>query len=126
MKNIRMSKPFLLSISVLLAILNPGYASEAPIFKSKLFESGNLLISDDFDAFLYIFDGDAEEHFLTDDNGGDGQNARIRIINDLHKKTLGPYLDVLPSWAKPQFTFFTEQLLNFTIIILMITNFLNA
>ena len=44
------------------------------------------LISDDFDAFLYIFDGDAEEHFLTDDNGGDGQNARIRIINDLHKK----------------------------------------
>jgi hypothetical protein len=53
MKNIRVPKPFLLSISALLAILNPGYASEAPIFKSKLFESGNLLISDDFDHGKY-------------------------------------------------------------------------
>ena len=48
-----MSKPLLLSVSVLLAILNLGYASEAPAFKSKLFESGNLLISDDFDQEKY-------------------------------------------------------------------------
>jgi hypothetical protein len=45
MKNIRVSKPFLLSISALLLFLNLGYASEAPTFKSKLFKSGNLLIS---------------------------------------------------------------------------------
>ena len=48
-----MSKPLLLSVSVLLAILNLGYASKAPAFKSKLFESGNLLISDDFEQGKY-------------------------------------------------------------------------
>ena len=53
MKNIRVSKPFLLSISALLLFLNLGYASEAPTFKSKLFKSGNLLISDDFDHGKY-------------------------------------------------------------------------
>ena len=49
MKNIRKSKPFFLSVSALLVLLNLGYASKTPAFKSKLFESGNLLISDDFD-----------------------------------------------------------------------------
>ena len=53
MKNICKSKPLLLSASVLLAILNLGYGSKAPSFKSKLFESGNLLISDDFDQGKY-------------------------------------------------------------------------
>ena len=48
-----MSKPLLLSVSVLLVLLNLGYASKTPAFKSKLFESGNLLISDDFDQGKY-------------------------------------------------------------------------
>ena len=48
-----MSKPLFLSSFVLLVLLNQGYASEAPAFKSKLFESGNLLISDDFDQGKY-------------------------------------------------------------------------
>ena len=53
MKNIRKSKPFFLSVSALLVLLNLGYASKTPAFKSKLFESGNLLISDDFDQEKY-------------------------------------------------------------------------
>ena len=53
MKNIRMSKPFLLSVSALLLFLNPGYASKTPLPESKLFKSGNLLISDDFDQGKY-------------------------------------------------------------------------
>ena len=44
------------------------------------------LLSDEFDAFLYIFDGEEKEHFLSDDNSGDGKNARIQLKNDLAKK----------------------------------------
>ena len=44
------------------------------------------LISDEFDAFLYIFDGDDEEHFISDDNSGEGMNARIELKNDFSKK----------------------------------------
>ena len=38
MKNIRVPKPFLLSISALLLFLNLSYASKTPPPKSKLFK----------------------------------------------------------------------------------------
>ena len=53
MKNIRTSKSFLFSTLVLWVLLSPGYGSKDPAFKSNLFESGNLLISDDFDQAKY-------------------------------------------------------------------------
>ena len=40
------------------------------------------LISDDFDAFLYIVDGEDPEHFISDDNSGEGKNAMIQLKND--------------------------------------------
>ena len=49
MKHTHKTKSFLFSTLIFVVLLSPGYASEAPAFKSKLFESGNLLISDDFD-----------------------------------------------------------------------------
>ena len=53
MKPIRKTKSFLFSTLIFVVLLSPGYASEVPAFKSKLFESGNLLISDDFDQGKY-------------------------------------------------------------------------
>ena len=57
---------------------------------SSSLEDGALLqidlISNEFDAFLYIFDNSAEEHFISDDNSGTGKNARIQLKNDLSKK----------------------------------------
>ena len=44
------------------------------------------LLSDEFDAFLYLFDGEEKDHFLSDDNSGDGKNAMIQIKNDPAKK----------------------------------------
>ncbi|MBT5715770.1 MAG: hypothetical protein HOI70_02545 [Opitutae bacterium] len=40
------------------------------------------LISDDFDAFLYVFERNASDHFLQDDNSGEGLNARLLVEND--------------------------------------------
>lgn len=40
------------------------------------------LTSSDFDAFLYVFNGDSNEHMDSDDNSGEGLNARLQIKND--------------------------------------------
>lgn len=72
-------------------LIDPRYLPDTFYYKDYTLEASNFddgtplqidLLSDEFDAFLYLFRGQEEEHFISDDNGGEGKNARIKFNFD--------------------------------------------